>query len=364
MVKISDVSPNKFYSATEQKKIFVFGAGRTSLHCIDIYCMGRKIEAIVDNNSNLWGKKTKYGEQELEVISMKNFIDRLALYSISKVVLLITPIFYAGQILRMLDKIEEIDGLECYLHFLLRNNSDEKNACEFTQGQMKIPKTIHYFWLGGKRIPEKLEKYMDTWKKKCPDYEIICWNESNYDLSKNRYMKEAYESKAWGFVPDYARLDVIYEYGGIYLDTDVELLNSMDKLLCDDAFFGAGGNDQINLGSGFGAKAGNDLIGQLRDYYEGKSFYKKDGSQNLAPCHQYQHPVFKKNGFRIRNEYQKIKGNVIYPAEVLAPTGLNGMGNFFTDNTISIHHTELSWISELERDALRETKEYLKRRFS
>lgn len=87
-----------------------------------------------------------------------------------------------------------------------------------------IPKIIHYCWFGGAEIPEHDKKCIESWKKYCPDYQIIRWDESNYDYKKNPYMKEAYEAKKWGFVPDFARLDIVYEHGGIYLDTDVEII--------------------------------------------------------------------------------------------------------------------------------------------
>ena len=101
-----------------------------------------------------------------------------------------------------------------------------------------IPKKIHYCWFGGNPLPELAIRCIESWKKYCPDYEIIRWDESNYDVTKNKYMYQAYENKRWGFVPDYARLDIIYNYGGIYLDTDVELLNSLDDLLDQKCFLG------------------------------------------------------------------------------------------------------------------------------
>ena len=91
-----------------------------------------------------------------------------------------------------------------------------------------IPKKIHYCWVGGAPKPESVLVCINSWKKYCPDYEIIEWNETNYDFTKNKYMQQAYENKKWGFVPDYARLDIIYEHGGIYLDTDVEIIKSFD----------------------------------------------------------------------------------------------------------------------------------------
>ena len=98
---------------------------------------------------------------------------------------------------------------------------------------MMIPKKIHYCWIGGNPLPELAIKCIESWKKYCPDYEIIEWNEKNYDFRKNQFMREAYDEKKWGFVPDYARLDIIYEHGGIYLDTDVEILqeNPFERFL-------------------------------------------------------------------------------------------------------------------------------------
>ena len=87
-----------------------------------------------------------------------------------------------------------------------------------------IPKVIHYCWFGANALPESAIECIESWKQFCPDYEIIQWNETNYDVTKNRYMHEAYQNKKYGFVPDYARLDIIYTHGGIYLDTDVELI--------------------------------------------------------------------------------------------------------------------------------------------
>ena len=98
-----------------------------------------------------------------------------------------------------------------------------------------IPKIIHYCWFGEKEIPGNLKKYMDSWKKYCPDYQIKLWNESNFDVSTHPFIRAAYESEAWAFVSDYARLKIIFDYGGIYLDTDVELIKSLDSLLTNES---------------------------------------------------------------------------------------------------------------------------------
>ena len=111
-----------------------------------------------------------------------------------------------------------------YISFL--NNRDWKDS-----NGKNTKKKFHYCWVGGTAKPKSVQYCIDSWKKYCPDYEIIEWNEDNYDFSKNRYMKEAYDNKKWGFVPDYARLDIIYQHGGIYMDTDVEMVANLDDLL-------------------------------------------------------------------------------------------------------------------------------------
>lgn len=99
-----------------------------------------------------------------------------------------------------------------------------------------IPKKIHFFWFGNNTKPKIVEKCISSWKQYCPNYEIIEWNESNFDLSLCDYLKEAFEAKKWAFVTDYARIWVIQKYGGIYLDTDVELISNLDKFLNDETF--------------------------------------------------------------------------------------------------------------------------------
>ena len=129
-------------------------------------------------------------------------------------------------------------------------NFHKQDVCGIIKEYRKqmIPKKIHYMWLGGKEIPRNLQLCIDSWKKYCPDYEIVQWNESNYDIGKNKYMKMAYENKKYGFVPDYARLDILYNYGGIYMDTDVEVVRSLDDLLYQSAFCGVEKWQTINFG--------------------------------------------------------------------------------------------------------------------
>lgn len=209
-----------------------------------------------------------------------------------------------------------------------------------------IPKVIHYCWFGNGPIPEKDKKCIESWKKYCPDYKIIRWDESNYDVSKNQYMKEAYEAKKWGFVPDFARLDIIYNNGGIYLDTDVELVRNLNDLLSNHAYFGFEEGEFINPGSGFAAEAHHIGIKKLLEIYEKRHFKNPDGSYNMTPSPVLHRDKFIELGAKMNDQKQIVSGITIYPTEYFSPyryyTGLLRM----TDNTFSIHQYNMSWIDE------------------
>jgi len=209
-----------------------------------------------------------------------------------------------------------------------------------------IPKTIHYCWFGGKPKPKSVIKCIKSWRKKCPDYEIVEWNESNYDVTQNRYMKEAYDEKKWAFVSDYSRLDIIYRYGGVYLDTDVELVRTLDPFLDSRAYFAFQFNQIVAPGLGFGAEQGNELIKILMEQYESISFYHEDSSLNLTPMPEFLSPVFSNYGFKLNGDYQNIGGIIVYPREYFDPLDYSTGFIFKTKKTVSIHHYFASWYSE------------------
>lgn len=130
-----------------------------------------------------------------------------------------------------------------------------------------IPKIIHYCWFGGNEKPEIIKKCIESWKKFCPDYEIIEWNESNFDVNCNQYVKDAYAAKKWAFVSDYARLKVVYDNGGIYLDTDVLLHASLNELLKFNCWLASDDVRYINTGLGFGAIKYHSLIKAIMEEY-------------------------------------------------------------------------------------------------
>ena len=143
-----------------------------------------------------------------------------------------------------------------------------------------IPKTIHYCWFGGNQKPEIIEKCIASWREHCPDYQIIEWNESNYDVTSLAFVNDAYNAKMWAFVSDVVRIEVIYKYGGIYLDTDVELKTSMDHYLSNHAFFFWETSRNVATGLGYGAEKGHDGLKSILEMYSRMQFDKS----NLTPC--------------------------------------------------------------------------------
>ena len=226
---------------------------------------------------------------------------------------------------------------------------------------MSIPKIIHYCWFGGKPIPDRDRSCIESWKKYCPDYKIIEWNEQNYDVTKNPYMREAYQSGRWGFVPDYARMDIVYRYGGIYLDTDVELIRSLDDFLEVGGFAGIEKVTlNLALGLGFGAIKGHPLLKELCDVYETMHFLGSDGKPNLTPNPQIMTKyINEKYPGVISNQKAEIQnGFIIFPTEYFCPQNYETGITEITDKTYSIHHYHASWQTPEEKAKISEYKKY------
>lgn len=204
-----------------------------------------------------------------------------------------------------------------------------------------IPKKIHYCWFGRGEKSKLARKCIASWKKYCPDYEIIEWNEDNFDVNMNAYTKMCYEQKKYAFLSDYVRLLVVAEYGGIYFDTDVEVIRTFNELLSCCAFFGFENNEYVNTGIGFGAEVGNEIVVQmLREYDE-----LLDGKQGTIGCPHLNTAALMKFGLKQNGEKQKVKGIVIYPTDYFNPyddsTGILQK----TENTYSIHWFAKTWMN-------------------
>ena len=209
-----------------------------------------------------------------------------------------------------------------------------------------IPKVIHYCWFGRGEKSKLMKKCIKSWHKYCPDYEIIEWNEDNFDINSNTFLKQAYECKKWAFVSDYVRLYVLYNYGGIYMDTDVELLKSFDVFLNDNAFIGFERADR--LGSGIiGVNKGNEIIKEWLEHYS-ELAYINDGKITKEPNVIFMTELFKEKGLTLNNKQQQVAGFKIYPRTYFCPVAVDERYRDFTKDTYAVHHFTSSWRTKEE----------------
>ena len=230
-----------------------------------------------------------------------------------------------------------------------------------------IPKIIHYCWFGGKPLPAAAQKCIASWKKYCPDYEIRAWTEENYEIaSAPLYVRQAYEAKKWAFVSDYVRLRVVYEHGGIYLDTDVELLKNLNPLRGYSAFFGFEDALHVATGLGFGAESHSQVLANMMLDYQTIPFLLDDGSYDLTACPVRNTDALVRIGLVCRNEFQVLSGNIaVFPTEYFCPRDIHTMEICVTENTYTIHHFAGSWLSgeDAERRAYKLRRLKIEQRF-
>ena len=225
-----------------------------------------------------------------------------------------------------------------------------------------IPKVIHYCWFGGNPKPKLAEKCIKSWKKYCPDYEIVEWNEDNFDISAAPlYVRQAYEAKKWAFVTDYVRLEVVYNHGGVYLDTDVELLKSLDSLLDNKAFFGYENGIHVATGLGFGAEQQMPILAEMMQDYNGIPFIKSDGTIDSTTCPQRNTNVLVKYGLKQDNTKQTVADCLILPSHYLCPINYLSGEKKITADTISIHHFSASWQTQVQKKKHKENKRKIER---
>ncbi|MCV9884805.1 glycosyltransferase family 32 protein [Metabacillus halosaccharovorans] len=208
----------------------------------------------------------------------------------------------------------------------------------------KIPEIIHYCWFGGKEKPDIVKKCIASWKTLLSGYEIREWNENNFDISSNCYVKEAYESGKFAFVSDYVRVYALYNFGGIYLDTDVEVFKPFDDLLHHESFWGFEQENYIAT-STIGAKKGNKLIKLFFDSYKKKNFIKEDGRYDDLTNVAIVSDILKNKGLKMNGQYQEIEEiGTFYPQTYFSPYDYINCRKFISDNTYAMHHFYKSWL--------------------
>ena len=208
-----------------------------------------------------------------------------------------------------------------------------------------IPKVIHYCWFGGNPLPKSAQKCIASWRKYLPDYEIKEWNESNFDVNIIPYTAEAYKAKKYAFVSDYARFWILYKYGGLYFDTDVEVIKNMDDIIAKGPFMGC--ENEAKAGATptqLGVVPGLGLYGEILDIYKDKHYILPDGSYSSETVVTITTDLLCKYGLKNINDIQEVAGVLVYPKEYFCPKDWISGKITFTNFTYTIHHYDASWL--------------------
>lgn len=353
-MEFKDYSIHDIYKECHNGRVLIcFGAGQALGNFFTTFrdiSVDKFISAIADNGK-IKGQLYKLNGREIPIKYINEIVQSI---DTDKRILVLITCQYLSSIWEQLNHIQNLQDRDVtvgFYGFVMDRFSEELvsgNLVNITipyNDTIQIPKKIHYCWFGKNEIPSRYREWMKSWKKYCPDYEIIEWNEDNYDVTKNNYMREAYESGKWGFVPDYARLDIIYEHGGVYLDTDVELVRSLDPLMHQDGFIGFQ-ETGVNLGLGFGAVPHNPVIRCMLEDYNKRQFIKEDGSMDQTSSPLIQTECLMKVGLEANGRYQQLPHMNVFPRNFFSPMNHYNRKIIKNDNTFSIHHFDGSWLDD------------------
>ena len=330
--------------------IIVFGTGvigsTITPEILREYNLIDKIICCVDNDKSRWNSFVDMCGKKIK-ISSPDILKRLS----NNITILIAVSRYGG-VLEQLNNMNETEKMSCFIVPMICINSFREKGGKGVFNSIDeplIPKKIHYMWLGKKEIPEKLKHCIDSWKYFCPDYEIIRWDESNYDVHKNKFMSQSYDNQKYGFVPDFARLDLLYEHGGIYLDTDVELKRNIDDLLYQEAFCSVEKWQVLNFGGCSGAVKGHKSLEPFIQEWANRSLIRDDGSLDSISSGLIDTSIALRFGYKINGKNQVVNGMNIYSYDYFHPYDYMSGKLDTTDDTFSIHHFDGGWLDEKTR---------------
>ena len=350
-VLCSTLSEMKNNIVKKNKKVVFFGAGVlgqiTAPFIFEQLNLLEYISCYIDNDCSKWGHYIKVLGMSIPVYSP----EELKNYDSNTVIILNVSRF--SEVLRQLEQMECTKNMDCFIMGMMciHNfcNSISEGEAVFEKEQL-IPKKIHYMWLGGKKLPDNLKKCIESWRKFCPDYEIIEWNEDNYDIDKHPYMREAYDAGAYGFVPDFARLDLLYEQGGIYMDTDVELKRGLDPLLYQEAFCGVEKWQVINFGGCSGAVKGSKALKRFLDARRKIYFLDENGKQNKTTCGFYDTKTAVELGYTLNGKTQHLEGINVFASDFFHPYDYMSANLALTEHTYSVHWFNGGWLDDKSRE--------------
>lgn len=224
-----------------------------------------------------------------------------------------------------------------------------------------IPKIIHYCWFGGKPKPALVNHYIETWKHYCPDYTFMEWNESNFNIQQNAYCKEAYEAEKWAFVSDYVRVKVLYDYGGIYMDTDVELVQSIDALLNYEIFMGFENDKMVSIGT-IGSNPHNGFLKEILQVYASRHFLNDNGSFNMMPNVELVTKLLIDHHGLLANGRKQLlnPGIQVFPMESFVAKDYWTGWVVADESTYAIHHYASTWLTKQDRKLIAKERQYIR----
>lgn len=342
---------------THSRKIVLFGVGviGSSITPAILNNLGliNKVECCIDNDSLKWGKTIDLGENKVKIYS-PDILDKL----VANIAIFVNISRYA-EALEQLEQMDCTKTMICYIMPMMCitnfHNYGGKGVLQ-TSKKPVIPKKIHYMWLGGGTLPKNLQMCVESWRKYCPDYEIIKWDESNYDVKKSVYMDQAYQYEKYGYVPDYARIDILYHHGGIYMDTDVEVIRNLDDMLYQEAFCSVEKWQVLNFGGCSGAIPKQPALKRFLQAWKQRRFINEEGSADILSSGFLDTRVAMDCGYVLNGQNQTILGMNIYTYDYFHPYDYMSGKMELTDDTYAIHHFNGGWLDEHAKLATQRTR--------
>lgn len=332
-------------------KIVIFGTGvvgsTVTPEIMKQYGLDDRVDCCIDNDKTRWSTYIRMLNRDIEIKSP----DILRSY-FGNITVLITISRYQAAYEQLLE-MKETEYFSCYIipAMCVENFHNEGNKGIIKSSkEALIPKKIHYMWLGNMALPDNLKQCIDSWYKYCPDYEIIRWDESNYDVHKNVFMSQAYDNQKYGFVPDYARIELLYEHGGIYLDTDVELQRNLDDLLYQEAFCSVEKWQVLNFGGCSGAVKRHKSLEPFLESWSKRELVRHDGTLDSISSGLIDTMIALRYGYKVNGRNQTVNGMNIYSYDYFHPYDYMSGQLEKTNDTFSIHQFHGGWLGEKARE--------------
>lgn len=358
-MKLKNCDLKTFRQQTNDKQIIIFGAGQAFRSWISKVLVDsgidKRIKYIVDNGTV--GTNIVVGNRSIPIYHPEKLKDEKNVY------IVITNLNHMLEIFRQLEDMELDDSISVFvMHYIMAVSCGDKvpyldKIFRNENRSQKIEKTINTFWFSDDPIPDSYKQCIDSWYKYCPDYDIKIWNQKNYDCEQNAFIRKALSCKKWAFVSDYARVDVLYRNGGIYMDMDVEVVKKLDPLLGNDAFFSFDMHNDIGLEI-FGTKKKNPLLKKIKEKYEVSEFVPEKVVELAQP--RFIRSIVKEFGVCLDGNMQCVEGMFFAPRSYFNPQDAVVFEYFaMNEETYTIHKSNTSWKDQATQNAARENAKQL-----